>query len=98
MVCHTCGIKKTVHGFTGGSVGKNPSANAGDTGRSHTPQSSSACGPQLLSLRTTTTEAHVPRGLLCNKRNRCSESSLSTGLEKSRCSNKDQHSQKYMHK
>lgn len=33
--------------------GKNPLANAGDTGRSHTPQSSYARGPQLLSLRIT---------------------------------------------
>ena len=53
MECHTCGIKKTVHGFPGGSVGKNPLANAGDTGTSHTPQSSYARGPQLLSLRIT---------------------------------------------
>ena len=53
--------------FPGGAVVKNLPANAGDTGsspgpgRSHMPQSNQACAPQLLSLRATTTEAHVPR-------------------------------------
>ena len=42
-------------GSSGGSVVKNPPANAGDTdsnpdGRSHMPQSNEACVPQLLSL------------------------------------------------
>ena len=43
-------------GFPGGSVVKNPPANAGvtgsipDPGRSHMPRSSEACAPQLLSL------------------------------------------------
>ena len=43
-------------GFPGGSVGKNPPANAGDTGsipnlrRSHMPQSNQAHTPQLLRL------------------------------------------------
>ena len=55
--------------FPGGSVVKNPPANAGDTGsspgsgRSHMPLSNKACAPQLPSPRVTTTEAHVPRAL-----------------------------------
>ena len=54
-------------GFPGGTVVKNPPANAGDTGsipgpgRSHMPQSNEACAPQLLSLQATTTEARVPQ-------------------------------------
>ena len=54
---------------------------------------------EQLSLWATTAEpthhrkTREPRGLLRNKRNRCSENFLSTGLEKSLCSNKDQHSQ-----
>ena len=53
--------------FPGGAVVKNPPANAGDMdsspglGRSHMPWSNYAHVPQLLSLRATTTEAHVPR-------------------------------------
>ena len=53
--------------FPGGAVVKNPPANAGDTGsspgpgRSHMPRSNTACTPQLLSPRATTTEACVPR-------------------------------------
>ena len=45
-----------MEGFPGGTVVKNPPANAGDTGsspglgRSHMPQSNEACAPQLLSL------------------------------------------------
>ena len=52
--------------FPGGSVVKNPPANAGDTGlspgpgRSHMPRSNLAHAPQLLSLCATTTEAHAP--------------------------------------
>ena len=46
---------------------KNPAANAGDMGsspglgRSNMPRSNKALEPQLLSLRATTTEAHMPR-------------------------------------
>ena len=46
---------------------KNPPGNAGDTGsspgpgRSHMPRSNKARAAQLLSQRTTTTEARVPR-------------------------------------
>ena len=53
--------------FPGGTVVKNPPANAGDTGsspgpgRSHMPRSNSGRVPQLLSPRATTTEAHMPR-------------------------------------
>ena len=53
--------------FPGGTVVKNLPANAGDTGSSlvledsHKPQSNEASAPQLLSLRATTTEAHMPR-------------------------------------
>ena len=65
--------------FPGGTVLKNPPANAGDMGsipglrRSHMPQSNLACVPQLLSLRATTTEAHVLRAVLCNKRSHRNE-------------------------
>ena len=70
--------KKNKKGFPGGSVVKNLSASSGDMGltldlgRSHTPQSSWACAPQLLSLcsrarelqllspRAATTEVHKP--------------------------------------
>ena len=51
-------------GFPGGSVVKNPPANAGDTGsspgpgRSHMPRSNKAHAPQLLSLRS---RARVPQ-------------------------------------
>ena len=53
--------------FPGGTVVKNPSANAGETGsspglgRSHMPQSNYAHVPQLLSPRATTTEARATR-------------------------------------
>ena len=53
-------------GFPGGAVVTNPPANAGDTGsssgpgRCHMPRSK-ARAPQLLSLRSTTPEAHAPR-------------------------------------
>ena len=51
-------IKTTKKGFPGGTVVKNPPANAGDTGSSpglggsHMPQSNEAHAPQLLSPRT----------------------------------------------
>ena len=54
-------------GFPGGTVVKNPPANAGDSGlspglgRSHMPQSNQAHAPQPLSLCAATTEARVPR-------------------------------------
>ena len=53
--------------FPGGSVVKNPPANAGDTGssprpgRSHMPWSNKAHAPQLRSPCATATEAHAPR-------------------------------------
>ena len=59
--------------FPGGAVVKNPPANAGDTGsspgpgRSHMPQSSWACVPQLLSPCAATAEAHVPRARALNQ-------------------------------
>ena len=58
---------RNVLDFPGGTVVKNPPANAGDTGSSpgpgisHMPRSNKARAPQLLSLCATTTEAHVPR-------------------------------------
>ena len=66
-------IKNYYMGFSGGAVGGNPPANAGDTGscpgpgRSHMPQSGWAHEPQLLSLRfwslcSATGEAAVVRG------------------------------------
>ena len=57
--------KKSTRGFPGGSMAKNPSVNAGDTGsipdprRPHVPWSNSAHGPQLLSIHAATTEACV---------------------------------------
>ena len=51
--------------FPGGTVVKNPPANAGDTGsspdpgRSHMPQSKYACVPQLLSLRSSAREPQL---------------------------------------
>ena len=51
-------LKTGVFVFPGGSVVKNPPANAGDMGsmpgqgRSHRPRSDKAGGPQLLSLRS----------------------------------------------
>ena len=54
-------------GFPGGSVVKNPPANAGDTGlspglgRSHMPRSHWAREPQLLSLHSATREATIVR-------------------------------------
>ena len=58
-------------GFCGGSVAKNPPANAGDTGltpdreRSHMPRGNQACVPQLGSLCSrargaATAEDHAP--------------------------------------
>ena len=54
-------------GFPGGSVVKNPPANAGnmgsipDLGGSHVPQSNSAPAPQLLSLCSRAQEPQCPR-------------------------------------
>ena len=51
-------IKTTMRGFPGGTVVKNPPANAGDKGSSpgpgssHMPRSNEAHAPQLLSLRS----------------------------------------------
>ena len=60
-------LKMYKRGFPGGTVVKNPPANAGDTasspdrGRSHMPRSNYARAPQLLSPRATTTEARAPQ-------------------------------------
>ena len=77
-----CKIQNVFLDFPSGTVDKNLPANARDTGsipglgKSHTPQSNSACAPQLLrpahfrahepqrlSLHATTTEACAPRAL-----------------------------------
>ena len=66
-------LYKILVGFSGGTVVKNPPANAGDTGsspglgRSHMPWSNWAHEPQLLSLRvwslcSATREAAIVRG------------------------------------
>lgn len=53
--------------FLGGTVDKNPTANAGDTGlifglgRFHMPQATKACVAQLMSPCIATTEAQMPR-------------------------------------
>ena len=77
-----CKIRNVFLDFPSGTVDKNLPANARDTGsipelgKSHTPQSNSACAPQplrpahvrahepqLLRLQATTTEACAPRDL-----------------------------------
>ena len=61
---------KTIRGFPGGAVVKNPPANAADIGsspgpgRSHMLRSNEARVPQLLSPPVTTTEARAPRALV----------------------------------
>ena len=62
----TCGfLKSWVLDFPGGTVVKNPPANAGDTGsspgpgRSHIPQSNKARAPQLLSLHSRAREPQL---------------------------------------
>ena len=66
-------------GFPGGTVVKNPPANAGDTGlspgpgRSHMPRRNQARGPQLLRLRSIAREPQLLKPtrlepVLCNKR------------------------------
>ena len=65
-------IKRPSRDFPGGTVVKNLSANAGDTGsipspgRSHMPRSNEARVPQLLKPRTL-------EPVLCNKRSHCNE-------------------------
>ena len=60
-------IKNTLEGFPGGTVVKNPPANAGDMGsspglgRSHMPRSNKARAPQLLSLRSRAREPQLPK-------------------------------------
>ena len=55
--CNRLSLKTMSQGFPGGSVIKNPPANAGDTGwilglgRSHMPQSNKVCVPRLLCSR-----------------------------------------------
>ena len=67
LSCRNWGLKNQYRGFSGGTVLKNPPANAGDTGsspgpgRSHMPRSNWVREPQLLSPRATTTEACVLR-------------------------------------
>ena len=57
-------LKEEILDFPGGSVVKNPPANAADMGSSpglggsHMLQSNYACAPQVLSPHATTTEAH----------------------------------------
>ena len=64
MVLKLSEHKNHLGDFPGGTVVKNPPANAGDTGlipgpgRSHMPQSNWARAPQLLSLRS---RAHEPQ-------------------------------------
>ena len=74
--CFLCLVYKIGQGFHGGTVVKNPPANAGDTGsspgpgRSHMPRSNEARAPQLLSLCST---ARALEPVLRNKRSHCSE-------------------------
>ena len=61
------GIKNVSWDFPGGTVDKNPPANAGDMGliagmgRSYMPRSNQAHAAQQLSPHVVTTEAHRPR-------------------------------------
>ena len=58
-------LKKLFRDFPGGTVVKNPPANAGDTGsipgpgRPRMPQSNWACAPQLLSLHSRACEPQL---------------------------------------
>ena len=58
-------FKNIIGGFPGGTVVKNPPANAGDTclspgpGRSHMLWSNKACAPQLLSLHSRAREPQL---------------------------------------
>ena len=60
-------IKKTIAGFSGGSVVKNPPANAGDTGpipdpgRSHVPWSNSRTEPVIQGPRAASPEPARPK-------------------------------------
>ena len=74
-------------GFPGGSVVKNPPANAGDTGsspgpgRSHMPRSNEAHAPQLLSLHSRACEPQLLKPaclepMLRNKRSHCNENPM----------------------
>ena len=77
-------LEKSLEGFLGGSVVKNPPANAGDTGlilglgRFPMTQNNSACVPQLLSLYSRAQELQLlklvsPRAMLCNVRSHCNK-------------------------
>ena len=71
--------RKMFRGFPGGTVVKNPPANAGDTGSSpgpggsHMPRSNEAHAPQLLSLHATTTEPACLQPVLCSRRSHRNE-------------------------
>ena len=76
--------------FPGGTVVKNPPANAGDTGsspgpgRSHMPRSNQAHGPQLLSSRTCEPQLLKPAHLepvLHNKRSHHNEKPARRNIE-----------------
>ena len=77
-------LEKCSEGFPGGSMVKNPPANAGDTGlilglgRFHMTQNNSACAPQLLSLCSRAQDLQLlklvsPRARLRNLRSHCNE-------------------------
>ena len=77
-------LEKCSEGFPGGSVVKNPPANAGDTGlilglgRFHMIQNNSACVPQLLSFCSRAQDLQLlkllsPRARLRNLRSHCNE-------------------------
>ena len=74
-----------VGGFPGGSVVKNPPANAGDMGsspgRSHMLRSNKACAPQLLSLRS---RAHEPQLLSPRAQSPCSATKEATTMRSPR--------------
>ena len=63
-----------VRSFLGGSVVKDPPANAGDMDltpdleRSHMEQSNEVCAPQPLSLCSRAQKPQLPKPILCNKR------------------------------
>ena len=86
----TFNIKILSLDFPGGTVVKNLPANAGDMGsspgpgRSYMLWSNSARVPQVLSLHTTTTEAHVPRAHAPRQEATAMRSPRSPQLEKAR--------------
>ena len=88
--------------FPGGSVVKNPAANAGtmglipDLGRSHMARSNEACVLQLLGLSSRARELRQLKHMLCSERSHCNESPrITTREEPSLATTKKKKKKKY---